>query len=60
LDSSGTSRSITLQYSTFTINYPYTESNVLCNWFSFSPRAVPLLTSLTLANGLSYSLSVRH
>ncbi len=55
VDSSGAARSITFHYTQFTVNYPFSESNPVCNWRGFTPVSVPLLTSITLANGLSYN-----
>ena len=57
-DSSGTTRTITLQYTSYTLKYPFTDSGQTFCFLrnpndSFGPAK--LLTSLTLPNGLSYT-----
>ncbi|HEX7288579.1 MAG TPA: RHS repeat-associated core domain-containing protein [Candidatus Angelobacter sp.] len=54
IDSGGASRSISFQYGTFTLKYPFGAANQYCNWGSPNPISAPLLTGVTLANGLSY------
>jgi RHS repeat-associated protein len=54
LDSSGISRSISFQYSPFTLYFPFINSSPSCREGVPPPKAVQLLTGITLANGRSY------
>jgi hypothetical protein len=53
-DSSGTSRNISFHYSPYTLNYPYLDGT-LCIDRGAAAVNTYLLTSITLANGLSYA-----
>jgi RHS repeat-associated protein len=55
LDSSGVSRSVTFHYLPFTLKYPFADGNS-CNDRGdlHTPAGTYLVTSVTLANGLSY------
>jgi len=57
LDSSGTTRIVNFHYSTFTVSYPLGSpaSGGPCGISRPSPSNHALLTSVTLANGLSYN-----
>ena len=55
LDSSGISRSVTFQYTPFTLNYPFRGGNSFCTDNGATPFNDYLLTSVTLANGLKYT-----
>jgi RHS repeat-associated protein len=54
-DSSGVSRTITFQYAPFTLNYLFTDGTFCNDRGVLSPPSTYLLTSVTLANNLSYS-----
>lgn len=57
LDSSGASQKITFQYQTFNLNYPFRDSgkSFCIDSGTKSLGQIPMLTSLTLANGLRYA-----
>jgi hypothetical protein len=54
LDSDGVSRSVGFFYTTFNLTFPFGTASQFCSEATPSPVATPFLTSITLANGLSY------
>src|ERR1051326_5717024 len=54
LDSSGTSRSTSFSYTSFTVRYPFGGTNGSCIQSVAPSVTLPLLTGVTLANNVAY------